>query len=252
MNITYNASRAGGSGVTVEARSKTRGRAPLSQGQVPFSRSLLSRRAFVRMGIGVGIGTAGLLTGCSSEGDGGGGTDGGRDKPDVQVSAAPETEGVNYPAEYVGPRATQKKPFTDGSKAFTVVVPQDSTVVGDWNKNEFTAWLEKRTGLKVEFKGISLAGGDMTKVNAMIAAGDLPDAFLPVPFTRDQVSLYGQQGVFAPLDDHISTYAIELQQAMKDYPDLKPLSTSSDGKIYRFPTLNDCAHCATWPSRRRG
>jgi len=165
------------------------------------------------------------------------------------VKLAPLVPGVLYPKGYVGPKARATKPFGDRSTVFTVVVPEDTSVVGDWNKNLMTKWLEKRTGVKVKFATVSTANNDMTKVNAMIASGDLPDAFLDIPFTRDQISLYGQQGVFQALDQQLTQYAPQLQDAFTHYPDLQKLAKATDGKTYVFPSLNDCGHCHVSPSR---
>ena len=169
-------------------------------------------------------------------------------------SLGAETGDVLYVDGYVGPRARDLAAFGDGSTVFRVVVPQDAQVVGDWNKNnKMTEWLQKRTGVKVEFTQVlTLASDgsiDMTKINAMLASGDLPDAFLGLPFSNDQISLYGQQGLFLRLDDYISTYAPQLRQAMVDYPDLRGLSLATDGSLYQFPAINDCFHCKSSPGR---
>ena len=160
---------------------------------------------------------------------------------------------MQYPEGYIGPKATRAQgAFADGTQTFRVVVPVDTVVTGDWNKNAFTQYMEEKTGLKVQFQTVTTSGPngtDMTKVNAMLAAGDLPDAFLGIPFTRDQLSLYGSQGVFTPLDDLIETYAPQMRQAMTDYPDLAPLNKGTDGKTYTFAGLNDCYHCAISPGR---
>ena len=181
------------------------------------------------------------------------------DTPAKGVANAPKatlgapTAGVLYPADYVGPRATKKTPFGDGSQTFTVVVPQDTTVTGDWNKNKFTDLFAKKTGINIKFQTVVTVATDgsqdMTKVNAMLASGDLPDAFMGIPFTRDQLSLYGQQGVFVALDDYIETYGVEMKEAIKNYPDLKTLNKGTDGKTYTFTGLNDCYHCRSGNGR---
>lgn len=161
------------------------------------------------------------------------------------IQLGPDTPGVLYPDGYVGPRASEKAPFYEGSKTFRVVVKQDATVVGDWNQNDFTTWLEERTGLKVEFDAVltSTDGAtDLTRINAMLASGDLPDAFLGIPFSDDQISLYGQQGVFAPLQGLIETYAPETRRAMQDYEDLRSRTTALDGQIYQMKALSDGYH----------
>ena len=157
------------------------------------------------------------------------------------------TPGVQYPDPYLGPQARAIAPFGDGSKTFKVVVQQDAQVIGDWNTNEFTQWFAERTGVDVEFQAVLTTGSsgatDLTKINALLAAGDLPDAFLGIPLTDDQISVYGAQGIFTTLDDYIQTYAPQMRQAMVDYPDIRPLMTATDGHVYQFRGLNDCYHC---------
>ncbi len=205
----------------------------------------MSRRNVVGYGIGATVLPA-FLAACGSSNKS-------SDTPAAGTSAGPAatmgapTAGVLYPADYIGPKATAKTPFSDGSKTFTVVVPQDTVVTGDWNKNKFTDLFAKKTGINIKFQTVVTVGvdgsQDMTKVNAMLASGDLPDAFMGIPFTRDQLSLYGQQGVFVALDDYIETYGVEMKEAIKNYPDLKTLSKGTDGKTYTYAGINDCYHC---------
>lgn len=214
--------------------------------------SVFNRRAFVRTaGAGLGaLALPGALSACSgaAEDDGPAGIE---DVPQVQLGE--ETEGIQYPDPYVGPRASKKEPFHDGSKTFRIVVPQDAQVVGDWAKNEMTKWLEERTGVKVEYEAVLVTNTDgtvdMTKINAMLASGDLPDAFLDMPFTDDQISLYGQQGVFAQLDDYIETYAPEMRRIYEEYPDWSALTAATDGNHYQFRGINDCYHCRVGNAR---
>jgi putative aldouronate transport system substrate-binding protein len=215
----------------------------------------ISRRALLGAGMaGAGVlGGLPLLSGCSSSGGGNSGGNSGSKPTGAPLELGAEVKGPHYKPGYVGPRTTVKKPFDDGKTTFRVVVPQDSTVVGDWNKNKTTDWFEKRTGVKIQFQEVLITnpngGNDLTKVNAMLSSGDLPDAFMGIPFTPAQVSLYGQQGTFVALDDLIAHYAPETRQAMKDYPDLRPLKASTNGKMYQMPGVNDCFHCRSSPGR---
>ncbi len=215
--------------------------------------SAISRRAFVRGAAGAGLGAlslTGALAGCS--------TASGPEQPkgigDVpQVQLGPDTTGVLYKEGYVGPKASKKEPFGDAAKTFRIVVQQNAQVVGDWNKNEMTKWFEQRTGVKVKFESVLVTNTDgtvdMTKINAMLASGDLPDAFLDIPFTDDQISLYGQQGVFTKLDDYIETYAPEMRRVYTEYPDWKNLTAATDGGHYQFRGINDCFHCRVGNAR---
>ena len=100
---------------------------------------------------------------------------------------------MQYPEGYVGPVARTLKPLTTEKVTFKIVVKQDVTI-GDWKTNAFTKWLEQKTGIHIEWSQVGGTDDDvMTKVNAMIAAGDIPDAFLGVNFTRSQLFLYGHR-----------------------------------------------------------
>src|SRR5699024_4775951 len=43
----------------------------------------------------------------------------------LQVEIAPEIEGVNYPEDYVGPRARELEPFGDGETEFSMLTQTD-------------------------------------------------------------------------------------------------------------------------------
>jgi len=162
----------------------------------------LSRRWLLGAGV-AGAGALGglpLLSGCSTSGGKSGGNDGPKPTGAPLQIGAEVSDGPTYKSGYVGPHATVKKPFGDGKTTFKIVVPQDTQVVGDWNKNKTTEWFEKLTGVKVQFQEVLITnpngGTDLTKINAMLSGGDLPDAFMGIPFTPAQISLYGQQGTF--------------------------------------------------------
>ena len=205
----------------------------------------LSRRSLIAGALGLTAATAGggLLSGCSDSSSASGAGGGGAAAAAPHVTLGPKTADVLYPDGYVGPVARELKPITTEKVTFKIVVPQDLTV-GDWKTNAFTKWLEQKTGVHIEWNQVGGTAEDvMTKVNAMIAAGDIPDAFMGVEFTRSQLFLYGQQGLFADVSQHLEGYALNLQQAMKDYPDARKLVQSPDKKIYSFPDVNDCYHC---------
>lgn len=208
----------------------------------------LNRRALLKGTLGVTVAAAGggLLSGCSDSGTDASAKTSTPAGP--KATLGPKKPGVLYPDGYKGPVAREVKPITTEKVSFTVVVPQDIGV-GDWQNNTFSKWLEQRTGIHIKYQQV--AGGDdmMTKVNAMIAAGDIPDAFLNVEFTRSQLYLYGQQGLLRSIDGLIDGYAPNLVQAMRDYPDARKLSQSPDKKIYSFPDFNDCFHCRAFESK---
>lgn len=213
-----------------------------------FTKSRLSRRALLGAATaGLGAAALGGVTACSS---GSGNTSAGsgpKIDPSKKVNLPAPSKDVLYPDPYVGPKAYDRKPFADGSKTFKVVVPQDATTTGDWNKNTFSSWLEKRTGVKIEYEAVNLTGPDgsqdLSKINAMLSSGDLPDAFLSVGLTPSQVSLYGEQGLFQDLTALIDTYAPMAREMMSSFDTIKPQILAKDGKIYQYVGVNDCYHC---------
>jgi putative aldouronate transport system substrate-binding protein len=209
----------------------------------------VSRRGFVQGIFGVGLAaTAGTaFAACGSDDKAG-------DKPvaDDAVKGGPKTtpvSGIPYPDGYVGPIASKKGPIVAGGKQVKLKVAVLSDPgVGDWKSNAFSKWYEKQTGVQVEYQVIP-AEESMTKVNAMIASGDVPDVFLRMDFTEAQLGLYGQQGLIVPLNDLIEQYGVETKRVFKNHPDAKTAVTANDGKIYSLPNFNDCFHCNAWNNR---
>ncbi|MBM7789658.1 extracellular solute-binding protein [Tenggerimyces flavus] len=208
----------------------------------------LSRRGFLKAAAASAVAVP-TIAACNG-GDSGasGGSHAAAGKP---VAGGPKTTpnpNVLYPQGYIGPIASTKGPITTEPATLTVAVPADITV-GDWNKNAFTDWFTKRTGVKVKFQVMASGGSDtMTKVNAMISSGNLPDIFM-FPwsgFTPSQLSIYGsQQKLFVPLNKIIDEYCVETKRIFDAYPDAKKVITSPDGNIYCMPSVNDCFHCHT-------
>ncbi|REF37197.1 extracellular solute-binding protein [Thermasporomyces composti] len=208
----------------------------------------MSRRQFVTHALGIGLSaasTAAFLASCS----GGGNPQGGSVPEDpLAQKGGPKSSPNNdpiYPEGYVGPVASHKQPLVKERVTLRIVVPQN-TAVGDWKENLFTKWYEEITGVHIEWHVVAGEAGSsdaMTKVNAMIASGDLPDAFMNIDFSPAQQMLYGSQGLFVPLNDLIDEYCVEIKRIFEAYPDVKELVTANDGNIYTMPYVNDCFHC---------
>ncbi len=207
-------------------------------------RKVVKRRTFVAGAVGVAAaGGSGVLSGCGPGTAEAGAAPESLTQPPAELG--PLKSGVNYPPGYIGPKARRQQTIVTEPVTFTVVVPQSLTV-GDWSTNEFTRWMEQQTGIRIQWRQVAGKGNDpetMTKVNAMMAAGDVPDAFLGITFTRSQLYLYGAQNLFVDLNPYLERYAPNLQQAMKDYPEAPKLIKSPDDGVYSFPDFNDCYHC---------
>jgi len=215
----------------------------------------ITRRTFVLRAIALGFTTSSigtLLAACGGGGDTPNGGTGPTATAPAQSGGVPTTAAATpgaaavsppagYPPGYVGPRLSPKSPITPEKTTLRVVVPQNAEV-GDWSKNVFTQWYEERTNVHVEW--MVVPGEDaLTKVNAMIASGDVPDVFMSINFLPAQQMLYGSQGLFVPLNDLLDQHGVEIKQLFTEYPDAKNLITATDGNIYSMPNLNDCYHC---------
>ena len=75
--------------------------------------------------------------------------------------------------------------------------------------------------------------------------GDSPDAIFIARklFSLSQVTIYGQQGLFIPLDKLIDEYAPHVVDMFTTFPEMRTQFTSPDGRMYGLPNMNECYHC---------
>ncbi len=118
-------------------------------------------------------------------------------------------------------------------------------VVEDYNNNTFTQWYEEKTGVDLDIEvGPSQPEEFQQALNLRLASGDLPDVVLGAAVSTSQLALYGQQGLFLPLNDLIESAGRETRRVFELYPTAKQVATAPDGNIYSLPEVNDCFHCS--------
>ena len=173
----------------------------------------------------------------------------------LKVEIAPEIDGVPYPEGYVGPRARDLTPFGDGSTEFTMLSQVDPEM--DMATNYYSTHLAETTGVNLSYVTVPAGEDGKTKVNAIMAGGDLPHAMMVGQdiFSPSEVSIYGSQGMFLPLDTLIDEYAPHVLDMFEAFPDMRAQYTSPDGRMYGLPSMNDCFHCKsanvrTWINSR--
>ncbi len=112
--------------------------------------------------------------------------------------------------------------------------------VEDFATNDFTKFMEKKTGIKLDFV---TAGRDEydQKMNMILQSGDYPDMFFG---GGPDLAKYGiDEKVIIPLDDYINEDIMpNYVKMMKNY-DLN-VTRETDGKIYSLAGINDCYHCS--------
>jgi putative aldouronate transport system substrate-binding protein len=134
-------------------------------------------------------------------------------------------------------------PLTKQKVTLRIAAPSNASIE-DINTNEFTKWYEKQTNVHIQW--ILLPENEARdKLNLMLSSGDLPDAIMGFyNISPAQLQVYGQQGIFIPLNDLIEKYGPNIKNGFAQYPLAKEVSTAPDGKIYGLPEINDCYHCS--------
>ncbi|WP_063795568.1 ABC transporter substrate-binding protein [Paenibacillus sp. Soil750] len=171
-----------------------------------------------------------VLSGCSKTSDT---SSEATKQPDS--TAAAQNEVVNPPGVL---------PITK-EKTTLKVLSRTNPAVENFATNEFTKWLEEKTNIHLEWE---VASDPKQKLNISLASGDYPDVYLGFNIDQIQLTLYGKDGVFIPLNKLIDKYGVESKKMFTALPYTKELSTSPDGNIYGLPSVNECFHC-TQPTK---
>ena len=106
-----------------------------------------------------------------------------------------------------------------------------------WKGNNLFEHLTGVTGIKFEIdEYASTAWND--KKSLIFASNELPDLFVSAWFSSQETSQYGSEGQLIALNDLISSYAPNIQEAFNRYPVAKAVTTSRGGSIYALPIVN--------------
>lgn len=108
-------------------------------------------------------------------------------------------------------------------------------VTPDLNGVAFMQEVAKKANVKVTFECV--ASDWVTKKATILAAGDLPDAFIGQNVITT-IEIDGNRPLFEPLQDLITQHAPNLQRVLTDDPIMKRNMTGLDGQIY-YLTQNE-------------
>lgn len=117
--------------------------------------------------------------------------------------------------------------------------------VEDFNTNEFSKYMAKKTGVNVNFIMVPEQTAK-EKLSLTLASGDYPDAFLGFGIGSDLEATYGtQDGLFLPLNKYYDkNWMPNMMKAFEDFPGAVGYLTNIDGNIYSLPRLEGCFHCS--------
>ena len=119
-----------------------------------------------------------------------------------------------------------------------------SASVMDIHTNETILWIEEYTNIDLVIDAAKQNARE--KVSLLLAAQqDLPDIFLTYgAISREQLTVYGEQGVFAPVTPYLEDgWLPNTAKALEYDPLMKPQLTMPDGNMYSFVRYLECRHC---------
>jgi len=160
--------------------------------------------------------------------------------PLMVFAAGAEEEGAATGGVPVTPAGTY--PIVEETLEMEVFL-SGTTLVDDFQNNAYTEYVLEKTGIQM-LVDVTPSADAQQVVNVMLASGDYPGTFINQNFTPAQQVLYGEQGVFLPLNDLIDEYGVNVQTAFETFPLVRDNFVMPDGNIYALPDVNDCFHCS--------
>ena len=128
-------------------------------------------------------------------------------------------------------------PIVDSKLDLDTWVVTDGNFRGnDYNEKVSFQKMEELTNIHINWVQGSGVDG-VEAFNLLMVSGQLPDM---VAYSAMNVEgpKYGQQGAFVELSQYIDEYAPNFKKILEEYPEVKKLVSTADGKIYHFPQLN--------------
>ncbi len=116
-----------------------------------------------------------------------------------------------------------------------LVVGGMSTLSSGYDSNPVLMDLAEKAGVEIEWDLMSDSLGE--KVGVLIGGGQLPDAFIAVGFSPNDINEYGEDGTFIDLTPYITPEIMpNLSKILDENPDIRSAITMADGCIYGLPS----------------
>lgn len=97
--------------------------------------------------------------------------------------------------------------------------------------------LAENVGVEIEWDLMSDSLGE--KVGVLIGGDQLPDAFIAVNFSMNDINEYGEDGTFIDLTEYITPEIMpNLSAILEEHPEIKSAITMADGGIYGLPSAD--------------
>jgi len=127
-----------------------------------------------------------------------------------------------------------KKAGDENQNQFLIVGGMSALSSGN-DSNPVLVDLAEKAGVEIEWDLMSDSLGE--KVGVLIGGNQLPDAFIAVGFSQNDINEYGGDGTFIDLTPYITPEIMpNLSAIFEKHPDIKAGITQADGKIYGLPS----------------
>ena len=121
------------------------------------------------------------------------------------------------------------------------MIAQPPTLI-DFSTNAYTVWMEKQTGVHLEFEAVPTAN-TAEKRGIVLASGDYPDVFCGMQITPAEELQYGMTDKrLLGLNALIEKYGVVTKQRFAEAPEMKQFATAMDGEIYSLPSYTTLEH----------
>lgn len=118
-----------------------------------------------------------------------------------------------------------------------------SPLIEDFATNDFTIYMEGKTGIKWDFQTAPQDSLE-EKMNLALQSGDYPDVFWKCSPAPDFARYGSKEGIIIPLDDLINEENMpNYMHLVSEYPQYLDMTREADGKIYSLCSVNECFHC---------
>lgn len=134
--------------------------------------------------------------------------------------------------ELVGNMYVEGLPILKEAETYKIAAVRDALSLKNISEKEAAIQAEAATNVKIDWMEIPQEGWT-EKVNVMLSANDLPDAFI------GGIDVMKNTRALAPLNDLIDKYAPNVQAMFANRPDVKKALTAPDGNIYSLPSGDD-------------
>ncbi len=109
-----------------------------------------------------------------------------------------------------------------------------SALSSGYDSNPVMIQMAEDAGVEIEWDLMSDSLGE--RVGTLIGGNQLPDAFIAVGFSQNDINKYGNDGTFIDLTSYITPEIMpNLSKILDEHPEIRSAITMADGKIYGLP-----------------